>query len=44
MVNRTPAMAAAFTEKPDVYADRVGPYTAQMLETTLANLKAAAEH
>ena len=43
MVNRTPAMAAAFTEKPEVYADRVGSYTAQMLETTLAKLKAAAE-
>ncbi len=43
MVNRTPAMAAAFTDAPEVYADRTGPYTAQMLQTTLANLKAAAE-
>ena len=43
VVNRTPAMAEAFTDKPEVYENRVGPHTAQMLETTLANLKAAAE-
>jgi hypothetical protein len=43
MVNRTPAMAAAFTDAPAIYEERTGPYTAQMLQTTLANLKAAAE-
>jgi len=43
MVNRTPAMAAAFTDAPEIYAERTGPYTAQMLQTTLANLKAVAE-
>lgn len=43
VVNHTPAMADAFANNQEAYQNRVGPHTAQMLETTLSNIKAAAE-